>query len=764
MSKPKTKKWMSVFDEIKDLGAGGNADVYLVTEKESGHQYALKELRNRNAEKKSRFISEIQIAQKNATIIPGIIPVIAADDENYWYTMPVAQPIMEFINKKNLGEIVNGVLQLCETLEKLHDKGIHHRDIKPSNIYYYNRRFTLGDFGLVDFPDNDDFTRSDQGLGAIFTIAPEMKRNPKIADASKADVFSLAKTLWMFLSGDEKGFDSAYNYLDKSHSLRYISRFKNEHLVEIDELLEDSTSNDPDLRPDIHVFKKRLLYWRKIAGDFDRFQNSAWMFLKKQIFGENEPSSSVWRETDKIIAVLNMIGGTNAYNHMLLSDHGGQDFLHVERATEEGCVYLYNTSGICYLVKPKSLQYEGFSEDERWNYFRLDLKELNPIIHKFDKINCEYLVEDVQGHYVDASYVQYGVYDYDSGKTLPEGYREVKRYLKGSFLFVLKNGPYNSISATYDGRHDLVESDDFRDYIERLIKTYRAAYEEFSHNDYFKGLSRKEIDRKILNTSYFNKNPFETITEDIEEKQNREKTRRNAQKCRVFIKENYKEWDFSDVFGTAAEYSEDPVRFFFEFTEPSSGSIFSLLNMGQKCICRDGFIREITNDNFEECMFVRNREEAVAILGNIMKVVEDYLNTESLSLDKACHEYFSISFKRYGTPEYLFKKSEIETAMRNADDRHNNQLVIDENGHAKIIADGENGMLYPVRLEIWDAGNNYVGKFSNLGTLDENYKYCLYGWLKYLQTGRGQYIDDLYEKVDEESMISKIKELMENVL
>ena len=286
MSKPKTKRWLSSFDEIKDLGAGGNADVYLVTEKTSGCQYALKELRNRNEEKKSRFISEIQIAKENSAIIPGIIPVIDDDCENYWYTMPIAQPVMEFINEKNLQEIVNGVLQLCETLEQLHDKRIHHRDIKPSNIYYY-----------------DDFTRSDQGLGAIFTIAPEMKRNPKVADASKADVFSLAKTLWMFLSGDEKGFDGVYNHLDESHSLRYVSRFKDEHLVEIDELLKDSTNNDPNLRPDIHMFKERLLSWSEIANDFDKSQNSDWMFLTQQLFGENVPGSSVWREIDKIVAV-----------------------------------------------------------------------------------------------------------------------------------------------------------------------------------------------------------------------------------------------------------------------------------------------------------------------------------------------------------------------------------------------------------------------------------------------------------------------------
>lgn len=392
MGKSKIKRWLSIFDEIKDLGEGGNADVYLVTEKTTGHPYALKELRNRNEEKKSRFISEIQIARENSAIIPGILPVIAADCDNYWYTMPIAQPVMDFINEKGLVEIVNAVLQLCETLEQLHDKRIHHRDIKPSNIYYYNGRFSLGDFGLVDFPDNDDFTRSDQGLRAIFTIAPEMKRNPKMADASKADVFSLAKTLWMFLSGDEKGFDGVYNHLDESHSLRYVSRFKNEHLVEIDELLMDSTNNDPNLRPDIHMFKERLLSWCEITSDFDKSQNSDWTFLTRQLFGENVPSSSVWREIDKIVAVLNIVGRTPAYNHMLLSDYGGLDFSYAMRATEENCIYLYDTLGVCYLVKPKSLQYEGFSEDYRWSYFRLDLKKLTPVICRYDKLDYEYLV------------------------------------------------------------------------------------------------------------------------------------------------------------------------------------------------------------------------------------------------------------------------------------------------------------------------------------------------------------------------------------
>lgn len=44
------------------------------------------------------------------------------------------------------------------------------------------------------------------------------------------------------------------------------------------------------------------------------------------------------------------------------------------------------------------------------------------------------------------------------------------------------------------------------------------------------------------------------------------------------------------------------------------------------------------------------------------------------------------------------------------------------------------------------------------GTLDEDYKYCLHGWLRYLKTGRKQYMDYLTEEIEEDSLISQIKE------
>ena len=278
--------WCKNFDIIGELGEGGNAKVYHVKEKSTLEEFALKELYNKTTEKKARFIQEMDIAKKYSPIIPGIIPIIISCEEEYWYTMPIAIKIQDYIKDKQIQDIVSGVVQLTETLVELHEKGISHRDIKPSNIYLYDNRFSFGDFGLVDFPENtDDFTRSDKGLGAIFTIAPEMKRDPKHADAKKADVFSLAKTLWMFLSEDNRGFDGVYNYLDSSHSLRCIDKYTDTHLVEIDELLKEATDNNPKLRPTIRLFKDRLIEWIDIYDDFDKSQASDWNFLKKQLFG-----------------------------------------------------------------------------------------------------------------------------------------------------------------------------------------------------------------------------------------------------------------------------------------------------------------------------------------------------------------------------------------------------------------------------------------------------------------------------------------------
>lgn len=75
-----------------------------------------------------------------------------------------------------------------------------------------NDQFFLADFGLVDDPDKADITSTGEQIGAKRTIAPEMKWSSQRADGKPADVYSLAKTLWILLTGRRDSFEGQYDY------------------------------------------------------------------------------------------------------------------------------------------------------------------------------------------------------------------------------------------------------------------------------------------------------------------------------------------------------------------------------------------------------------------------------------------------------------------------------------------------------------------------------------------------------------------------
>lgn len=757
----KYKSWHDNYENICELGEGGNAKVYHVKCKNNDEDYALKQLIFCTSEKKGRFVDEINIINDNCTKVKGILPIIEYSTDEYWYTMPIAKSAIDYIaeNKIKIKDIVQGVIQLCETLENLHEKGISHRDIKPSNIYYYKNRFYFGDFGLVELPENtNDFTRSDRGLGAIFTIAPEMKRNPKSADGKKADVFSLAKTLWMFLTKEEKGFDGVYNYLDSNHSLRDIDEYKNTHLVEIDELLKDATDNSPDIRPTITQFKERLINWVDIYCDMNKSQASDWKFLNKQLFGSNPPESASWRNINKIVQVLNIIGKTPAYNHMLFHDQGGLDFSHAEIATENNCIKLYDTTGFCHIVKPKIFYFEGFDKNYKWNYFLLELDKLNPILDNANDFDSEYLVEDTPAHYVSAQYAQYGVYDYDTEAKLPSGYQTVYRYTKGTFLIVMKNGPYNRINGTYDGRHGDCSAEEFREYIDNLIKDFSKFHDYAKQDDTLKYLSDEEIENRILHLEVFDSNPFREIPLQKDNIIEIRKELTNRQKSKDYISRSFTNWNFSDMLQNYLLTDSTAIKFVFEFSCPNNGFSLGSYNRISNYICTDGRIKKLNSCLDKSCYCIHDRKIAIDIKHRLEKRILEILEENNLSALEEYETCFSIKLVRVGKPTHLFTKQEIEAEMKQADDRFNNQLVIDGNGYAKVIKNNSYGYLYPVRYESWDSGNMYVGKYSKLLTLDENYISLLQGWLLYLKTRRTQYMEYMHENTNEEELLKEIKE------
>jgi hypothetical protein len=138
--------------------------------------------------------------------------------------------------------------------------------------------------------------------------------------------------------------------------------------------------------------------------------------------------------------------------------------------------------------------------------------------------------------------------------------------------------------------------------------------------------------------------------------------------------------------------------------------------------------------------------------------MNDFLHRSGLFPLEEYENCISIKLIKCGKPPHLFTKHEIEEEMQKADDRVHNQLVIDEDGYAKVIKDEGYGYLFPVKHESWDAGNIYVGKYSKLLTLDDDYISSLQGWLSYLKTGRKKYMDYVHDNKNEEEPLNEIKE------
>lgn len=700
------------------LGEGGNGEVFCVEKNQE--IFALKRLKSKYVnskselakEKRCRFIKEIDIVRDYVNKVVGILPIVDYNKNEYWYVMPKAQTIMEYIKKENLDiESVTGiVIILANTLSKLHANDVSHRDIKPSNIYMYNGVPVLSDFGLVGNNEEDGYTKSNVGLGATFTIAPEMKRNPKRADGKKADVYSLAKTMWMMITGNELGFDGTYDYEDKMYSLSYNKKLKDEHLVELETIIHKATLSLPDNRPTMDEFKTCLEKWIRIRKDLSAIQNSEWDFISSVLFGNYIPKSTEWTNLDVIVGVLNNLTRLPVYNHMFFPDRGGLDLDGVEVATEKGCIYVYTDPCGCYVIKPKRLIFEGF-DNPRWNYFLLELDNLTPIVH--DAVNSEYLVEDYPGHYVSGSSAQYGVYDYDTEEKLPEGYRVVVRYLRGSFLITEKFGPYNNISGTYDARHNLCSNQTFRLYIESMIKIFKKGEAE--------GLLEEQI------APFFNTNPFyKDVTFEHEKTKKRPKKR-----LREYILENIENWNFLNCL--KVEQSRRKNIFKFELYPLTHAALFSGNKFISYTLCKDGFFCQPNKES--KIYYAEGKECAYDIYGSIRNQLLELCAPSGYEKDEV-NDLLRVTLSVAGRPSHIISKKEISQLMKSADDRKDNTLVIDEEGYAHIIQDQLQIILYPIVHETWEAGNNYVGKYSDLSGLDTVYELLIFGLYRYLMEKR----------------------------
>lgn len=588
-----------------------------------------------------------------------------------------------------------------------------------------------------------------------------MRRYPDKADGKKADVYSLAKTLWIFLSDEKKGFEGQYDYLEPKITLRQQLKFDNDrkerHLVELERLLKQSTEYDPDKRPSMQKFKEDLVHFLDIPKDSDEAQASDWNFLNELLFGQNIPKSAKWKDRQSIVNVLNIVSSSPALNHMMSPSGGGLDFNYSELALEKDCIYLITKPFFRILVKPEELIYERFP-DIKWNYFLLKLAPQHPILGEFESEFSETLVETPSGDFLTARYAQYKVSDYDKGTPLPTNSRIVHRHTSGSFLIVMKQGHYNDITSTYDGRHnDATYPEQFRHYVETCSKILDNLLKEARKNSNYKALSDSEIKTKLLKSDLFKVNPFKKDLEDDEEK----KTVKDQKNKKLYIINNLSSWKINIPPSKSIKSSN--ILFYFRCSD--NAFTFGSQNTPDFYLNKNGYFIKYDNTTLfksdipmNDCFVTFDRDNALTISKLTKKQINDHLITAGFDPLDVIDYTIDIECRITKYPKHLFTKEELRQVIQNGDDRVDNVLVIDENGFAHLVQNNEH--LYPIHPRRWDAGNVFVGKYSKMEHLNETYHDALKEFLEYLDTNATSEIRRKHCELDkDEDIISEIKRI-----
>lgn len=472
-SKRKIGRWTLA----KLIGAGGNGEVWSCRD-EQKQEYAIKFLKWGNGDAYKRFFDEVTFMEQFSSIY-GVLPIIdkyipeySKRNDNpqlpFYYVMPLAESAEIRIQKASLDEKITIIQELLSMLKSLHAKNIAHRDIKPANILFYNGSYVMSDFGLVFFNKKTAKTPIGAKLGAKWTISPQMERDAAHADKFKADVYSMAKTIWMILTSDMKSFEGQYMPNSVVSLRQHISSDK--YLYPLEKLLAQCTDYNEDTRPNAIELEQKFSEWIEINNSWSRQNLLQWQEVQERLFPTMVPTHTEWHDINDIVTVLRLLGQYNSQNHTFFPDTGGLDLTGADLSHEKGCIELH-CDGLVYVVKPQKLSFEFINSEIEWNYFSLETETL------------EALTPDYPKDYYSEELCEMSPLDYRPLELLDnmskEEYdrihpRQITRYFRGSFVMFHKDSIYNHFISKYKGEHEKLGLQKFRTQISQLGNKYKG--------------------------------------------------------------------------------------------------------------------------------------------------------------------------------------------------------------------------------------------------------------------------------------------------
>jgi serine/threonine-protein kinase len=175
----------------------------------------------------------------------------------------------------------------------------------------------------------------------------------------------------------------------------------------------------------------------------------------------------------------------NNSNHTFLPTRGGVDLNDVQISHEPECLNLIPGDHVDYVVRPKSLIMETFDKRPGESFLLLELADLehsgvydylldddddDEARRRHENRRREELV-NLDGFYIERRHWDEHSYidEYGDEIDLPDTAKLTVRWLNGKILIVAKGSIWNSITATYDGRHERFSASQLRKAIGDLI-------------------------------------------------------------------------------------------------------------------------------------------------------------------------------------------------------------------------------------------------------------------------------------------------------
>jgi len=215
---------------VREVGRGSMGVVYQALDPRIDRLVALKVLRQdrmASDEIVRRFLKEAKAIGRLTH--PHIVTVydIGEEEGTVYIAMEFIEGVSlaEFSQEKQLeaGDIISIGIQLAETLDFAHQRGVIHRDIKPSNIIVQkDGKIKITDFGIAHIEDPSSTVQTQAGeiIGTPAYMSPEQVSGQSVD--GRSDIFSLGIILYELSTGQRpfgdrnKGFLLVFNEILKT--------------------------------------------------------------------------------------------------------------------------------------------------------------------------------------------------------------------------------------------------------------------------------------------------------------------------------------------------------------------------------------------------------------------------------------------------------------------------------------------------------------------------------------------------------------------